>query len=77
MEKSKNQILIEIESITDRNKLVQIIELVSHKLDIKTVSCYAKDNNISYNGVKNFRNKINIGGVKFVCDGINKNSLPF
>ncbi len=77
MEKSNNQILIDINKITDPIKLVQIIELTSGKLDLKTISKYAKDNDLSYNGVKNFRGHTIVGGVKFVCDGINKNNLPF
>jgi len=77
MEKVNNQLLMDIDHIVDRNKMVQIIELLSYKLDLKTVSNYAKDNNISYNGVKKFRNKITIGGVKFVVDDVNKNNLPF
>ena len=57
--------------------MVQIIELASHKLELKTVSSYAKDNGLSYNGVKKFRNKIKIGGVNFVCDKVKINNLPF
>ncbi|GEM_PF-3115851 len=77
MEQSDNQILINVNEITNPNKMVQIIELLSFKLDLKTISSYAKDNNLSYNGAKNFRNKIEIGGVNFVCDNIEKNNLPF
>ena len=77
MERPDNQILIEINEITDPNKMVQIIELLSFKLDLKTISRYAKDNGLSYNGAKRFRNKIEIGGVDFVCDNIDKNNLPF
>lgn len=77
MEKSKNQILIDIERITDKRKLIQIIELATNGLNLKTISKYAKDNGLSYNGVKHFRNKIEIGGVKFVCDEANGSNLPF
>lgn len=77
MEKVKNQVLIDVDQITDVGKMVQIIELLSHKLNLKTVSCYAKDNGLSYNGVKKFRNKITIGGVKFVCDKVKRNNFPF
>ncbi len=73
----ENQILIDINNIEDVNKLVQIIELVAYKIDIKTISNYAKDNNLSYNGVKKCRSSIDLGGVKFIVDGISKNNLPF
>ena len=46
--------------------LVQIFELVGTFLNLKTISQYAKENNLSYNGVKNFREIITIFGVKFV-----------
>jgi|19_taG_2_1085344.scaffolds.fasta_scaffold00221_28 hypothetical protein len=77
MKNIENQILIDIDNLKDINKLVQIIELAAHKLDIKTISNYANDNNLSYNGVKKCRNSIDLGGVKFIVDGISKNNLPF
>ena len=33
-----------------------------------TISDYAKQNNISYNGAKNFRDKVELFGVIFVID---------
>lgn len=36
--------------------------------DTKTISQYAKDNNKSYNGIKNHRKIITLFGVKFVLD---------
>lgn len=77
MENVKNQLLIDVDQITDTGKMVQLIELLSHKLDLKTLSKYAKDNRLSYNGVKKCRSTIELGGVKFVVDGIEKNNLPF
>lgn len=74
---SIKSILLDIDNQTDVNKLVQIIELASCKLDLKTISNYAKDNNISYNGAKKCRNNISINGVKFIVDGLGKNNLPF
>jgi hypothetical protein len=38
------------------NNLVQIIELVNDYLNLKTINQYAKDNNKSYNGIKNKKN---------------------
>ncbi len=58
-------------------ELVQIIELASHKLDLKTISNYAKENGLSYNGVKNNRGFLKIDSVKFVVEGIKNNNLPF
>lgn len=77
MKTTKNQLLIDVGKCTDKKTLVQIIELAAHKLDLKTISNYAKDNNISYNGAKNFRSHLKIDGIKFVVEGININNLPF
>ncbi len=40
----------------DNSSLIQIIELCGNYLNLQTISNYAKSNNISYNGVKKFRN---------------------
>jgi len=48
--------------------LVQLIALAGDFLNLKTIPEYSKENNMSYNGVKNFRNIINIFGIKFVID---------
>lgn len=50
--------------------LVQIIEHIGGYLNLQTISKYAKENNMSYNGVKNFRNIFEIFGVKFVIDNL-------
>ena len=52
----------------DNDSLVQIIELCGGFLNLKTISQYAKDNNISYNGVKKCRNVIEVFGNKYVID---------
>ena len=49
-------------------ELVQIIEVCGQYLNLKTISDYCKVNNISYNGAKNFRTKIELFGVKFIID---------
>lgn len=72
-----NTTLLKIENEFDINELAQIIELTAHKLNLKTISNYSKDNNISYNGAKNYRSKIDINGVKFIVDGLDRNNLPF
>lgn len=77
MQNGINQMLIDISNIDDTIKLVQIIELAESRLGLKTVSAYAKSNKMSYNGVKNNRPTITLGGVKFVCDGLNVSNLPF
>lgn len=48
--------------------LVQFIELAGKYLNLQTLPNYAKENNMSYNGVKKFRNIRKIFGVKFVVD---------
>lgn len=48
--------------------MVQIIELCGSYLNLKTRSDYARENNISYNGVKKFRTGKKIFGVNFIID---------
>lgn len=48
--------------------IVQVFERLSIYANLKTISKYAKDNKLSYNGVKNNRKIINLFGCKFVAD---------
>ena len=48
--------------------LVQIIELAGTYLNLQTISDYAKEKGISYNGVKKTRDIRTIFNVKFVID---------
>lgn len=50
----------------DNSTLVQLIALCGQFLNLQTIPDYAKDNNMSYNGVKNNRDIIEIFNVKFV-----------
>lgn len=51
------------------NDLVQIIELASGYLNLKTKTNYAKSNKISYNGAKKRKtNTCIIDGVSFIID---------
>ncbi len=52
----------------DNEDLVQIIELAGSYLNIATISDYAKQNNISYNGAKKYRTIKKIFNTKFVID---------
>ena len=52
----------------ENSELVQIIELCADFLNLETISNYAKNNGMSYNGVKKCRNIIIIKGIKFVID---------
>jgi len=54
----------------NNNDLVQIIELCGKFLNLKTITDYAKENNLSYNGVKNYRNIKLLFNVKFVIDNL-------
>ena len=56
--------------LLDNDKLVQIIELAGSLLNLQTISAYAKNNQLSYNGVKKHRQIINIFGCKFVIDNL-------
>lgn len=48
--------------------LIQIIEHTGSYLNLQTVSDYARQNKISYNGAKKFRIAKEIFGVKFIID---------
>lgn len=48
--------------------LVRIIEHVGSYLNLTTRSDYAKQNGLSYNGAKKFRENIKLFNVNFVID---------
>lgn len=50
------------------DEIVQLIEQLGSYLNLQTISTYAKNNKISYNGVKKYRNIITIFKTKFVID---------
>ena len=50
------------------NDLVQLIEVAGAFLNLQTISDYAKSKNLSYNGVKNYREVVEIFNTKFVID---------
>lgn len=50
------------------NQIVQIIELGGAYLNLQSISDYAKNNNMSYNGVKHHRTITTIFNNKYVID---------
>lgn len=50
------------------DSLVQIIEHCGMLLNLKTISDYAKENNMSYNGTKRFRKVVALFNCRFVVD---------
>ncbi len=50
------------------NDLVQLIEVSGAFLNLQTISDYSKEKGLSYNGVKNHRQIIEIFNTKFVID---------
>lgn len=52
----------------DNDSLVQLIELAGQFLNLQTIPVYAVSNNLSYNGVKNYRTTVELFNVKFVID---------
>lgn len=69
VDKIKNRLSHNIQNNELTNsELVQIIEHIGSYLNIQTISDYAKNNNISYNGAKKFRKNITLFGVKFIID---------
>jgi hypothetical protein len=79
MENTKYQLLNEVDKENDLNKLVAILELASHKLQINTISEMARLEGKSPNGIKqsNKYRKIYIG-VQLMCvKGLDDNQMPF
>ena len=58
---------IEANELTN-DELVQLIEQLGKYLNLQTIPDYAKQKNMSYNGVKNFRKVISLFNVAFVID---------
>ena len=54
--------------ISDDLDVVQIFERLNAYTNLKSISQYAKDNKLSYNGVKKHRKTITLFGCKFVAD---------
>ena len=54
--------------ISDDLDVVQIFERLNSYTNLKSISQYAKDNKLSYNGVKKHRKTITLFGCKFVAD---------
>jgi hypothetical protein len=52
----------------DNDSLLQLIELCGNYLNIQSIADYSKANGMSYNGVKNHRQVIEIFKQKFVID---------
>jgi hypothetical protein len=52
----------------DNGDLVELIELCGDFLNLKTIPDYAKENNLSYNGVKKHRNIITLFNQKIDND---------
>lgn len=66
-----NKILTHLGERIDKGELsnddmVQLIEFAGQFLNLKTIPDYAKDNNLSYNGVKKHREIKIIFNVQFV-----------
>jgi hypothetical protein len=59
--------LIETDQLNN-DDLVQIIAHVGSYLNLQTISEYAKENNMSYNGVKKCRKTMILFNVNFVID---------
>jgi hypothetical protein len=52
----------------DNNSLVELFKQTAIYLNLQTISDYARDHKMSYEGVKKFRRIEELYGVKFVID---------
>ena len=80
MKKSDYQILNEINQVDDHNKLVAILELVTHKLCIFTISEMARRERKSPNGIRKSKAylKLEVGGQLMAIKGMReRDRLPF
>jgi len=50
--------------------LVELIILSGDYMNLKTIPDYAKENNMTYSGVKKFRKVVEIFGVKPIIDNL-------
>jgi hypothetical protein len=78
--KNMKEILIEIDSGKyTLSELVTILEVVTNKMDINTISGMARTEGKSPNGIKtsNQYQKLNIGDQKMCVKGLNDSKLPF
>jgi len=57
-----------IKGVLSNLDMVEIIQLCGGYLNLMTISAYAKENNMSYEGVKKCRNIIVLFGNKYVID---------
>ena len=48
--------------------MLKLIDHIGMYLNIQTIGNYAKSNNISYNGAKNFNTVVLLFGEKFIID---------
>lgn len=69
----KDKIILNImkgmeQNMLSNTDLIEIIEAAGSFLNLRTISDYAKQNNISYNGAKNFRDNVELFNVNFVID---------
>lgn len=55
-------------NLLSNDDLIRIIEQSGAFLNLQTISDYAKENKMSYNGVKKFRKTVKIFNVKYVID---------
>lgn len=55
-------------NMLSNNDLIDIIEATGSFLNLRTISDYATQNNLSYNGAKNHRNVRKIFNVRFVVE---------
>lgn len=58
------------QNILSNDDLIDVIKTCGAYLNLRTISNYAKDKSISYNGAKNFRESVDIFGVKFIVDNL-------
>ena len=64
---------------TEKKEIVLLIELLSNKIDINTISGMARSKNKTPRGIRtsNKYKKIKIGDALLCVDGLNDNKLPF
>ena len=72
-----NQVIQMIHEIQDEKlsneDMVFLVQFIASTLELKTISDTAKHRGKSFNGIKNFNDKVIIGGKKFIINKKKKN----
>ena len=78
MKESMKSMFVDISNKKYTNQeLVNLVQHIAVETGIHTTTNFAKKKGKSYNGIKNHYPHFLIDGIRFHCNGIENNNLPF